>query len=392
MRGAVDVAIIGGGINGTAIAQSAAAAGHQVLLLEQAPGLAQGTSSRSSKLIHGGLRYLEHGQLSLVRESLRERALLLRNAPELVRLVPFHIPVFETSRRGPLTVRAGLSLYALLASLRPESLFRSLPARAWGDLDGLRTTGLRAVFRHYDAQTDDAALTQAVMRSAQGLGARFLTAARVTRVDLDDGGALIAYEHDSRSEQCRARVVVNAAGAWVNELLARVSPPVPPLAIDLVQGTHIVVPGTLRQGVYYLESPRDSRPVFMMPWKGRILIGTTETPYTGDPGAVRPLAGEVDYLLETLAHHFPSRAVDRQGVAAAFAGLRVLPRAQGSAFARTRESIFLTDRERAPRLLCVYGGKLTVHRATAEKALATIRSSLPPRGPVVDTKRLKLAL
>jgi glycerol-3-phosphate dehydrogenase len=392
MRDAVAVAVIGGGINGTAIARAAAAAGHQVLLLEQAPALAQGTSSRSSKLIHGGLRYLEHGQLSLVRESLRERALLLRNAPALVRLVPFHIPVYETSRRGPLTIRAGLSLYALLAGLRRESLFRSLRPREWGDLDGLRTEGLRAVFRHYDAQTDDAALTRAVMRSAQRFGASLLTGARVTRIDLDDAGARIAYEHHSREEQCRARVVVNAAGAWVNALLARVNPPIPPLAIDLVQGTHIVVPGTLRHGVYYLESPRDGRPVFVMPWQGRVLIGTTETPFTGDPGAVRPLEGEIDYLFETLAHHFPTGAVDRRGIASAFAGLRVLPRGQGSAFARTRESIFLTDREQAPRLLCVYGGKLTVHRATAEKALARIRSSLPSRRPVADTTRLSLAL
>ncbi len=248
MTDTVDIVVIGGGINGAAIAQAAAAAGYEVLVLEQAPGIAQGTSGKSSKLIHGGLRYLEQGQFSLVRESLRERALLLRNAPELVKLVPFYIPVFRTSRRSRLTIRAGLGLYALLSGLKRESRFRSLPRREWTELDGLRTDGLQAVFRYHEAQTDDAALTSAVMDSARELGARLLTDAKVIHIRLDEAGALVTYQHQSRPGHCRARVAVNATGAWVNALLARVSPRVSPLDIDLVQGAHIVLGGQPLRG------------------------------------------------------------------------------------------------------------------------------------------------
>jgi len=166
----VDIVVVGAGIQGAGVAQAAAAAGYSVLLLEQT-GIASGTSSRSSKLIHGGLRYLESGQFRLVRECLRERALLLRNAPSFVRLAPHYIPVYRETRRRPLLLRAGLSLYAVLGGLHPEVRFRQLPRSAWSDLDGLNQDGLQAVFRYFDAQTDDAALTRAVVSSAQSLGA-----------------------------------------------------------------------------------------------------------------------------------------------------------------------------------------------------------------------------
>ena len=149
-----DFAIIGGGIHGVGVAQNAATAGYRVLLLE-ARDLAAGTSSKSSKLIHGGLRYLESFELSLVRESLRERAILLRVAPHLVKLVPFHIPVYRDTSRRPWQVRAGLSLYALLATDFETGSFSKLPRGEWAGLDGLRLDGLQAVFRYYDAQTDD---------------------------------------------------------------------------------------------------------------------------------------------------------------------------------------------------------------------------------------------
>ena len=166
MSTAYDVVIIGGGIHGVGVAQAAAAAGHRVLLLEKT-ALASATSSRSSKLIHGGLRYLESAQFGLVRGSLRERTLLLQLAPDLVRRLPFHIPVYAGTTRRPFTIRAGLSLYALLGNLAPDCRFASLPRTDWPDLDGLATDGLQAVFRYYDAQTDDAALTRAVMASAR---------------------------------------------------------------------------------------------------------------------------------------------------------------------------------------------------------------------------------
>ncbi|MCR4301236.1 MAG: FAD-dependent oxidoreductase, partial [Sulfuricaulis sp.] len=165
-----DVAVIGGGIHGVGVAQAAAAAGYSVLLMEQ-NNLGSGTSSRSSKLIHGGLRYLESAHFGLVRESLREREILLHIAPALVQRVPFYIPVYTATRRSPWKIRAGLSLYALLGGLSPETRFESVTRSRWQDLDGIATHGLRAVFRYEDAQTDDARLTQAVMQSAQSLGA-----------------------------------------------------------------------------------------------------------------------------------------------------------------------------------------------------------------------------
>ena len=172
----VDVVVVGGGIHGVGVAQAAAAAGHSVLLLEKT-SLAAGTSSRSSKLIHGGLRYLESGQFHLVRESLRERRILLAIAPELVQLRPFILPLYRETRRRPWQLRVGLSIYALLGGLGPETRFGAVPRSEWTQLDGLQTRGLRKVLRYFDAQTDDAALTRAVMRSAQTLGADVLAPA-----------------------------------------------------------------------------------------------------------------------------------------------------------------------------------------------------------------------
>ncbi|MEE8343300.1 MAG: FAD-dependent oxidoreductase, partial [Gammaproteobacteria bacterium] len=168
--GSYHVGIIGGGIHGVGVAQRAAAQGYTVLVLEKA-GLAAGTSSRSSKLIHGGLRYLESAQFGLVRECLRERSLLLQIAPELVRLQPFMVPVYRHTRRRPWQLRLGLSLYALLGGMDKENRFTTIPRRHWDQLDGLATEGLEKVYRYRDAQTDDALLTRAVMNSAQELGA-----------------------------------------------------------------------------------------------------------------------------------------------------------------------------------------------------------------------------
>ena len=165
-----DVVIAGGGIHGVGVAQAAACAGYSVLLLEKT-ALAAGTSSRSSKLVHGGLRYLEGYDFGLVRESLHERAILLKVAPELVQLRPFHIPIYPETSRRPLMLRAGLALYAVLGGFHRGSSFRALQHKEWDHLDGLDTRQLQAVFRYHDAQTNDTDLTRAVMQSATLLGA-----------------------------------------------------------------------------------------------------------------------------------------------------------------------------------------------------------------------------
>jgi glycerol-3-phosphate dehydrogenase len=387
-----DVVVVGGGINGVGVAQATAAAGHSVLLLEKT-ALAAGTSSKSSKLIHGGLRYLESYELSLVHESLDERALLLRNAPDLVELKPFYIPVFSKTRRRPSLVRAGLTLYAILGRLRKQVLFRKVPRSGWGELDGLTTEGLDAVFQYYDAQTDDAVLTAAVMSSASSLGAELAMPAELVRAELKSDSCVVHYACDGHEDTCEARVLVNAAGPWVNRVAERIDPMPRCREIELVQGSHIIVNGTVERGLYYIEVPRDGRAVFTMPWKGKTLVGTTETRFRGEPDRVQPLRAEKNYLLRVLHRHFP-RYRDQCTVQDAFAGLRVLPSGPGHAFHRTREVILLSDRESRrdpPRVLSIYGGKLTSYRSAAAKVIRRIEAALPRRRPMADTRRLRLS-
>lgn len=381
-----DVIVIGAGIHGAGIAQAAAAAGHSVLVLEQ-QAVAYGTSSRSSKLIHGGLRYLESAQFFLVRESLRERAILLHIAPDLVRLIPFFIPVYDTTTRAPWKIRAGLGLYALLGGLKRSNRFESVARAEWSKLDGLRTNGLRAVFRYWDGQTDDAALTHAVLNSAQSLGAELIYPAPFVAARREGGCYHVSFKASGVLTDCVGRTVVNAAGPWANHVLATVTPAPRPVEIDLVQGAHILVDGTLGAGVYYLEAPQDRRAVFAMPSNGQTLIGTTERVYHGDPAAVQALPEEVQYLQETFSHYFP----DRAGlVRKSFAGLRVLPRGRTSLFHRPRETVFGFDHRSRPRLITLYGGKLTGYRATAIKVLAQLHAALPRRRPKADTANLRL--
>lgn len=385
-----DVVVVGGGIHGVGVAQAAAAAGHSVLLLEKSD-LACGTSSRSSKLIHGGLRYLESAQWQLVRESLRERRILLNIAPELVRLVPFHLPVYRSTRRRPWQLRLGLTIYAALAGFDRTTRFGSVPRREWDRLDGLETQGLVTVLRYLDGQTDDALLTRSVMASAEKLGAELALPAAFVDAELTNEGAEVRFTRRGRPEEVRARVLVNAAGPWANTVATRISPTAVLPAVELVQGAHLIVPGELARGVYYVESPRDGRAVFVMPWYGRILIGTTETRFRGNPEQVAPLAAERHYLLSILRRYFPS--FRHSGVAGnhqAFAGLRVLPVGKGHAFHRSRETMLITDRETRPRSLSIYGGKLTGWRATAEHVMQRIAGSLPERRARADTTRLRI--
>jgi len=382
-----DLLIIGGGIHGAGIAQAGAAAGQRVLLLEQT-ALAHGTSSRSSKLIHGGLRYLESGQLRLVYESLRERAILLRVAPALVRLVPFHIPIYADTRRRAWQIGMGLSAYAALAGFSRASRFARLPRAQWAALDGLNTTGLQEVFRYHDAQTDDAALTRAVMASAQALGAELALPARFVGARIDAAGCSVQYRQGEQHLECRARVLVNASGAWAEQVLTQITPTPATPAIERVRGSHIVLPGRLPHGVYYLEAPADRRAVFAMPYGENTLVGTTETVHTGSADAVQATPAECAYLSAVAGHYFAHwRGVEPL---ASFAGLRVLPAASGRAFSRSRETLLLPDNRQHPRVLSVLGGKLTTYRATAEKALRMLASQLPQRAPRADTRTLRL--
>jgi glycerol-3-phosphate dehydrogenase len=385
-----DVVVVGGGINGAGAAQAAAAAGHKVLLLEKT-ALAAGTSSKSSKLVHGGLRYLESYEFGLVHESLRERALLLKNAPELVQWQTFVVPLYRHTRRSPMLLRTGLSLYWLLSGMKAEARFEAIPRAQWGELNGLQTDELRGVFRYRDARTDDAALTRAVMQSAASLGGELHCPAEFVGADLQPDGCTIVYRVAGEQRSVTARTLINAAGPWVNEVAKRVQPELSRVQVELVQGTHIEVPGDMTGDFYYLESPRDGRAVFVMPREGRLIVGTTETRYRDVPDKVHPLRGEESYLLSVLQHYFPAyRGMQRNELLASWAGLRVLPSSGGHAFHRSRETILHVDRQARPRMLSVYGGKLTTYRATAEKVVQRLSESLPARAPVADTRTLTL--
>lgn len=381
-----DVVVIGGGIQGVGVAQAAAVRGYSALLLEQ-EGLAAGTSSRSSKLIHGGLRYLESRQFGLVRASLREREILLKIAAPLVERRAFYIPVYAHSRRSPARVTAGLLLYRALAH-GPHGGFRRLAVRDWDRLDGLKTAGLKAVFRYYDAQTDDAALTRAVARSAQEFGAELRVGARFIGAERVGPGYEVRFVSAGSVTSCFARVLVNATGPWVGPTLSRILPGPPRLPYDLVQGAHIITPGTLHHGIYYTEAPRDGRAVFVMPWRGRILTGTTETAYVGDPALSAPTQDEILYLQETLTSHFPELSPT---VEEGFAGLRVLPRARQGFSARAREAVLLADGP-VPRLISIFGGKLTAYRHTADQVMERFRGVLPERVARADTEHVILSV
>lgn len=381
-----DVLIIGGGIHGVGVAQAAAAAGYSTVLLEQT-ALADGTSSRSSKLIHGGLRYLESYEFGLVRESLRERELLLRLAPTLVKRRKIFIPVYDRTSRGPLMVRSGLTLYAALAGGRQGTRFRKVPNSEWGSLDGLSTDGLRAVYQFWDGQTDDRQLTRAVMRSAESLGAELMCPARFLGASIQNGHCEAHVEQDGTEQTIQAQVIVNAAGPWAERLLPLFQPELPPFPVDNVQGAHIELPGAIEQGCYYMEVEKDRRAVFVMPWKDHTLVGTTEHVYTAEPSKVHPLDEEVDYLIDVYRRHFPDRDTT---VVSKWAGLRVLPAAKGAAFKRSRETQLPVDNTRHPRVLSIFGGKLTGYRATAEKVITKLERSLPKRHRQARTGELPL--
>jgi len=378
-----DMLVIGGGIQGAGVAQAAAAAGYRVLLLEK-QAIASATSSRSSKLIHGGLRYLESAQFGLVRKALRERAILLRIAPELVRPVAFHIPVYKNSSRKSWQIWLGLSVYALLGELKPRACFKYLSKAQWQHKDGLNTEGLRAIYQYWDAQTDDAALTRAVMHSAIELGAELACPAEAVSASYTESLYQVCYRNGNEEKQISCHALVNASGPWVNQVLEKIAPRSSRLEIELVQGAHLLLDAPAPSAIYYVEAPADKRAVFVMPWQGKTLVGTTETRFEGEPDTVSPTEEEVRYLQSVYRYYFPKRPAE---IIEAFAGVRVLPKAEGSFFSRPRDTVLHMS---SPALLSLYGGKLTGYRATAEQVITLLWPCLPKRMARADTAKLML--
>ncbi|TMQ47124.1 MAG: glycerol-3-phosphate dehydrogenase/oxidase [Candidatus Eisenbacteria bacterium] len=361
-----DLLVVGGGIQGAAVARDAAMRGLRVLLLERGD-LASGTSSRSSKLIHGGIRYLETGQFGLVREALRERAILLRLASEFVRPLPFLIPHYRREGRPRFLVRAGLALYAALAGHHALARHRTLDATEARALEPeLRPEGLLGASLYWDAQMDDALLCVSVAVDAERAGATIRTYAAVVGLEVR-GSSWRARFHDVDSGEERieeARCVVNAAGPWAEAIrgLVRAAPGV---GLRRTRGTHVVVPSLTREKALLLTAHRDGRAFFVLPWGEHSLIGTTDVDDSTPPERVAPDAGDVRYLLEEAARALPRLRGDARPLRA-FAGLRSL--AQGSAirpWANSREHRIVEE----GTMLTLIGGKYTTHRSLAERVV-----------------------
>jgi glycerol-3-phosphate dehydrogenase len=371
-----DVVVVGGGINGAGVARDAALRGLRVGLVEQ-HDFGSGSSSRTSKLVHGGVRYLEHGAVRLVWEACHERRRLLRLAPHLVRPLPFVFPVFADSRLGPGRLRAGMWLYDLLATFRNVRRHRMLDRRdseRWRE--GLSADGLRGAALYWDAAMDDARLVLANVLGARAAGACVLNHVAMTRLAVTGGGVTgveLRDGQDGTRTEWTARCVVLCGGVWTNALLA--SLPGSPRPVAPTRGTHIVV-RPLVERAFTLAAGRDGRVFFVLPWGGGTLIGTTDVVDDGDPDRVAPTDAEIGYLIDETNRAFPAARLGRADVVATFAGLRPLLRAAGSASARSREHAVL---EPMPRLVAVVGGKYTTYRAVAESVVDRVAERLGRR-------------
>ncbi len=410
-----DVLVIGGGITGAGIALDAAARGLSVALVEK-DDFAAGTSGRSSRLVHGGLRYLEHREFGLVRESLRERGILFRLAPHLVRPVPMYMLAGDLRSRA--TYRAGLAGYELLAAGRNIGYHRSVSAEqvreAIPGIGGLGQLGGRGRgFRYFECQVDDARLTIEVARTAQASGALLANHARVEELRGDGRvtGAVVADEMTGQRFEVRARAVVNAAGIWAERVtrlagagLAGASAGAGPAGagpagaggVRLLpsKGVHLVfAPGAVRTTAALVapSGAGDGRFIFIVPWEDRVYAGTTDTPYTGDLDHPGIDAADRDYILSAVARNFPG--VTERDVVASWAGLRpLLSQDEELGDARTsdlsrRHAIFTGPFG----LFSITGGKLTTYRAMAEDLVDRVAAALGDGSPC-RTRAIPLGL
>jgi glycerol-3-phosphate dehydrogenase len=377
-EGRFDVLVIGGGITGTGIALDAAARGLSVALVEK-DDFASGTSGRSSRLIHGGLRYLEQREFGLVRESLRERAIVFRLAPHLVRPVPMYMLADDFRHRA--VYGLGLAGYDLLAAGRNIGLHKPVSAGQVREaIPGLAEPSRG--FRYFEGQTDDARLTIEVARTAHGFGAILANHVRVKAL-LGEGrvtGAMVADELTGQRFEIRARATVNAGGVWADRIrgLAATGEPGRDRLLPS-KGVHLVfAPGAIR-GKAALVIPSaagDGRFVFLIPWEDRFYAGTTDTAYSGDLDHPAVADSDRDYILAAMAPYFPE--VTGRDVVASWAGLRpLLSQDETGTDARTsdlsRRHVVFED---PPGLFTITGGKLTTYRAMAEDLVDRVSGTL----------------
>ena len=374
-----DLAIVGGGITGAGIFAEALRTGARVLLVEQGD-FASGTSAWSSKLVHGGLRYLKEGQWRLTLESVRERQRLLADAPGLVETQSFLMPLYRGAKPGRAVMRVGLAIYDLMAGRLAS---RWVPREELLQLEpGLGRENLLGAMAYEDARTDD---TRLVLRQIfEGIVAGG-TALNYTRAELrHDAGRVVGLRlRDTESGATRdvdAGMVINAAGCWAGGLPG--APPGAP-ALRPLRGSHFVFPAAklpIRRAISWLH-PRDRRPVFAYPWEGAVLFGTTDLDHDGTLDAPGMSHAESAYLVDALAAQFPSLGLQARDAISVYAGVRpVVAAGEGDPSAASRESALWSS----PGLVGVTGGKLTTFRVTARQALAEAAKQSPRLAPAQE--------
>lgn len=392
-----DILVIGGGIAGAGIARDAALRGFKTALIEK-EDYAGGTSSRSSKLIHGGLRYLENLQLRLVFEASSEKRVLRRIAPHLLRPLPFILPIYRHRSPGYAKLRAGMWLYDALALFRNIQLHRMLDPREVLQLEPwIWAPDLAGGARFYDYGVDDARLTLATVLSAHQQGAVVVNHARVCGLVKEKGRVRGAQVHDQiegTELEVNSRVVVNSAGPW-SDLVLRMDDPRLRRRLRPSKGIHLLVPREKignRHAVVF-TSYRDNRAMFVIPWGRYVILGTTDTDYSGDPDQVYADASDVAYVLGSFNRAFPDVRLSEEDILSTYAGLR--PLAEGGASWSYRASREHQILESSSGLISIIGGKLTTYRIMARQLVDRVEEKLarefgvrPSRG--CETDRLTL--
>jgi len=376
------VIVIGGGINGVAIARECARGGRRTLLLEQ-QDFSAGTTSRSTRIIHGGLRYLEHGDIGQVRESLREREWLLRRYPHLVQHLQFVVALGAKSRRSALAVRTGLWLYRKIGQAG-QGVDRTRSEQ--DKLERLLDAGERfSLFSFGDAQCEfPERLVAEWLVEAIEAGAVARNHTQVLAVEIHRGratGVVLRDQLSGMEERVPATWIINATGPWADSICQTSNIQSKNPLIGGVRGSHIVLPrfaGSPEAAVY--TEAVDGRPIFVIPWNEQMLVGTTEVPDRGDPGRAQPSADEIDYLLQSLLHLFPSLRVSRNDIRYAFAGVRPLPFSAHKNPSAVSRKHYLHDHtaEGAAQMISVIGGKLTTAGSLARECATKIGVKVTP--------------
>ncbi len=379
-----DLLVIGGGITGAGVFREAAGMGIRTLLCE-AKDFAWGTSSRSSKLIHGGLRYLRQGRLSLTYDSVRQRERLLREAPGLVEPLGFLVPVYKMRGPGRLSLRTGLLLYDMMAFKNQHSFFDAGEFSSF--VPGILERGLSGGFRFTDAQADDARMVLRLVREAAaegGTALNYTCAESITRSFTGRvSGAVLRDTETGAAREVSARAVINATGAWAEALHPS---PKPRLHLRPLRGSHLVFPGwmlPINQAVTLIH-PADSRPLFIIPWQGALVLGTTDldhgTEIYGEPFISME---EAEYLMQALNEYFPSLGISLSDAVSSWSGIRpVLSRRDKPPSEESRDHIVWKKNG----LVTVTGGKLTTFRSLARDAIRAAVKYLPAKPPVKTDK------